>query len=141
MRKFLTYFLVVAGLVLGLAIPVLAHESRPVFINITEQEENLFSVQWQVPPSVPAFNYPSVALPESCQAVAPERIMPGSGAYARQRPFLCAGGLSGKEIGISFPVLNPSVTTLIRLELLTGETHTRLLSPKESLWQVPEKAQ
>ncbi|MEE8296129.1 MAG: HupE/UreJ family protein [Sphingomonadales bacterium] len=123
---------------LGFAGPVSAHESRPVFIDIVEQEENLFSVGWQVPPSVPYFNYPSVVLPESCEAMAPERIIPGSGAYARQRLFLCTEGLSGLEVGVSFPVLNPSVTTLIRLELLSGEKHTRLLSPKESLWRVPE---
>jgi len=138
-RKFLIYFLVVAGFVLGLTIPVLAHESRPVFININETDVNLFSVRWQVPPSVPVFNYPSVVLPEACVAVAPERIIPGSGAYERQRSFLCAGGLSGLEVGVSFPVLNPSITTLIRLQLLTGETHTGLLSPKESLWRVPER--
>lgn len=137
--KVFAYTLVLAGFMLGLAAPVSAHESRPVFIDISEQEPNLFSVGWQVPPSVPAFNYPSVVLPESCEAMAPERILPGSGAYARQRPYFCSEGLSGQKIGISFPVLNPSVTTLIRLEFITGEKHTRLLSPKESLWLVPER--
>ena len=139
MTRLFTHLVILFGLVLGFALPSVAHESRPVFIDIVEQEENLFSVQWQVPPSVPDFNFPSVVLPEACEAMAPSRIIPGSGAYARQRPFLCAGGLSGKEVGVLFPVLNPSVTTLIRLELLSGEKHTRLLSPKESLWQVPER--
>lgn len=139
MARFFTWLFILFVLVVGLPVSAIAHESRPIFIDIVETDVNLFSVQWQVPPSVPDFNYPSVVLPESCEAMAPERIMPGSGAYARQRPFLCLGGLSGQEVGISFPVLNPSVTTLIRLELLSGEKHTRLLSPKESIWLVPER--
>ncbi len=85
MGKVFAYILVLAGFMLGLAAPVSAHESRPVFIDIVETDVNLFSVGWQVPPSVPDFNYPSVVLPESCEAIAPERIIPGSGAYARQR--------------------------------------------------------
>jgi len=145
MARLITRLLILLGLVLGFAalvsaIPeVSAHESRPVFIGLTEQEPDLFLVQWQVPPSVPEFNYPSVILPETCVATAPERIVPGSGAYARQRPYLCTGGLSGLDVGVSFPVMNPSITTLIRLQLLSGEKHTRLLSPKESLWRVPAR--
>ena len=138
MNRFFIQLFILFILVFGVSGLAIAHESRPVFIDIVEQEENLFSVQWQVPPSVPDFNFPSVVLPEACKAVAPERIMAGSGAYARQRSFFCEDGLSGQEVGVSFPVLNPSVTTLIRVELLSGEKHTRLLSPNESMWLVPE---
>ncbi len=40
---------------------------------------------------------------------------------------------------IRFPVLNPSVSSLFRLQRLSGETVTTLLSPKERIWRVPAR--
>jgi hypothetical protein len=39
---------------------------------------------------------------------------------------------------MSFPVYNPSINTVIRVELLSGERFAHALTPKEESWRVPE---
>ena len=43
-----------------------AHESRPLYVEITEVQSELFSVNWKVPKSLPDSNIPEPILPESC---------------------------------------------------------------------------
>jgi hypothetical protein len=116
-----------------------AHESRPLYVEITERAAELFEVQWRAPLSVPAFNVPEVVLPEACAPLAPRVTIEDPGAHVRRRLHRCAGGLSGREVEIRYPVLNPSVTTLVRFERASGETHTTLLGPDEASWRVPER--
>ena len=42
-----------------------AHESRPLFVEITETSPGVYELQYKIPASVPDFNLPVVSLPES----------------------------------------------------------------------------
>lgn len=121
MRLCLLVFLsLAAGLVYG-------HESRPFYIDIIEQSPQHFKVSSKVPASVPSYNKPTIVLAEGCQFT------------IRQKLFNCQTELAGTELEISFPLMNPSISTLIRLKFLNGQLHTGRLGPKQSRWLIPKK--
>jgi hydrogenase/urease accessory protein HupE len=117
---------------------VWAHESRPLYVEINETKPESFIVKWKTPRSVPAFNIPRLILPENCVQSGHELSFTISDAFLKQGTYGCTGGIAGGEIGLEFPVLNPSVSTLIRLQMLNGEKRTKLLTPGENEWQVPQ---
>ncbi|MGB5375967.1 MAG: hypothetical protein WBN15_19460, partial [Polyangiales bacterium] len=49
-----------------------AHESRPLYIEITEKAPLLFSVRWKIPPSVDVRNAPEIRMAEGCVAATGE---------------------------------------------------------------------
>ena len=132
--KQLQYLL--AAVLLCNPIIVQAHDNRPLFVEIIEREHGLFTVHWGAPQSLPALNIPRVVLPSNCLAVAPGPAQAEFG-YANSRLQRCQGGLDGKQIEIRYPVLNPSLSTLIRLRWNSGESHSALLAPHESTFVVP----
>lgn len=115
-----------------------AHESRPLYIEINESEPEFYSVNLKSPMSIPEFNIPKLVAPDSCIQSGEEIFTRDAGSWLIKYQFNCKGGLTGKKIGIKYPALNPSVSTLLRLNTLSGEKHTRLLNPNEGEWQVPD---
>ncbi|MBB6520874.1 HupE/UreJ family protein [Pseudoteredinibacter isoporae] len=106
-----------------------AHESRPFYIDIRETKAGEFSLLARVPESVPAFNRPKIELPDFCQYQQP--------GQASSRMFSCSQGIEGAELAIVYPLVNPSISTLIRLQRANGQIHNARLGPKQSHWQVP----
>jgi hydrogenase/urease accessory protein HupE len=63
--------------------------------------------------------------------------MEGAGIDAGSCAALSAP-LSGRSVGIEFPVINPSLSTLYKIKLANGEEHLRILKPSETGWTVPD---
>lgn len=114
---------------------VSAHDTRPLYIEINEQENNAFSVMWKVPITVAATNIPDISLPDTCQAVGPAT----GGKTTRRQMYRCTTNLSNESIAISYPRYNPSISALIHFTRMSGETYSVVLSPEQTVWQVPEK--
>ena len=112
-----------------------AHESRPLYVQITERAPNTFAVTWKIPPSALAVTSPKVVMPKSCSASAP----PAGSRLIKRQLFKCKSDLSGETIQVVFPGYNPSISTLFRFERLSGEKHTAIQSPKAPVWRVPDK--
>lgn len=113
------------------------HESRPVFVQVLEQASGQFQLQWKIPFTVPATSFPSVIMPESCVADAPAALKRQTDAFLKRQSFHCQYQLSGQELGIDFPGVNPSVSTLFQVKLLSGEEYTRILKPGVNRWLLP----
>lgn len=113
-----------------------AHESRPLYVEITEDEPLVFTVQWKTPPSVAGGNTPEITLPPSCKLAGP--TSPSSGAVKR-RTYLCAEDPSGQTIGITYPIFNPSVSTLVRISWHSGQSHSLLGTPDETRLEIPAR--
>jgi hypothetical protein len=122
----------------GLASQVLAHDSRPNFIEIIETDPGLFSVQWKVPASVPNAALPTIGMPDTCTTDDLRAMQQAGGAHVGRQNYRCPEGLSGQSININFPILNPSLSTLFQVRLANGEQHVRVLKPDESEWLVPD---
>jgi hypothetical protein len=129
---------VVLALALTLAGPALADDVPPVQVQIKEREPGAFLVQWFVPSVIPAQAMPHPELPAHCRPDGERVVLSQSGGWLNRQAYRCPGGLAGHTIGIRYPVPNPSVRTVMRLELLSGERFAHALAAMESAWQVPE---
>jgi hypothetical protein len=114
-----------------------SHEGRPVNIQIKEREPGLFLVQWQVPKALPVEAMPSPVLPEPCRSEGERTVVDRPGAWLNRQLYRCPEGLAGKTLEIHYPLHNPSLTTLVRVELLTGERYAHVLGPAERSWRIP----
>jgi hydrogenase/urease accessory protein HupE len=112
-----------------------AHESRPLFVEIVEKAPNAFAVTWKIPPSTLAVTSPVVVMPEVCTASSP----PGGTQLVKRQLFRCKSDLSGKRVHIEFPRYNPSISTLFRLQRLSGKKHTAIQGPNDPAWTVPDR--
>ena len=115
-----------------------AHESRPLYIELTEKAPLVFSVQWKIPPSVQVQNAPDVSMVDQCVSSTAE---PPEGAALRSvqhRTYRCEADPAGTALQIHYPLFNPSVSALVRISRLSGERHSVLASPDETKVIIPE---
>jgi hypothetical protein len=123
-----------------LASSALADGVRPVTVQVKERESGAFLVQWLVPKQLPPRAIPSPVLPDSCRASGDRAVTERAGAWSLRQLYRCPDGLSGQELRIDYPFVNVTVSTLLRVELLSGERYARMLNPGEHSWRVPEAA-
>jgi hydrogenase/urease accessory protein HupE len=129
------YFTVIAVLVLSCNGH--AHDARPNYVQVDETNALTFNVTWKVPASVPGGALPYPTFPADC-VTERQPIWHQVGAeYIGQQEFRCSEPLSGRHVGIEFPIVNPSLSTLYRIHFANGEEHLRILKPDESQWAVP----
>jgi hydrogenase/urease accessory protein HupE len=114
-----------------------AHDSRPTFVDIIEMQPNVFSVQWKIPATVPDAALPTIGMPESCTTDARLAMQQSGGAYQGRLVYNCPEGLSGREVRIEFPIINPSLSSLFQVRLANGEQYVKILKPEENSWTVP----
>lgn len=115
-----------------------AHDARPNFVEIIETDANVFSVQWKIPATVPDAALPTISMPENCTTDARLAMQQSGGAYQGRLVYNCPDGLSGHELRIEFPVINPSLSSLFQVRLANGEQYVKILKPDESSWTVPD---
>ena len=112
------------------------HESRPLYIELSERDGGIFAMQWRTPASVPRNNLPDVTLPD-CESASPVGTTRGSGGPVSQRLYHCDEGLADAALEIRYPLFNPSVSTLLRVTWANGETRSVLASPNEATIALP----
>ena len=118
------------------SIPVFAHDSRPLFINITENSERTVMVSWKAPPTVNRNDAPRIAL-SGCDVSLTKPVrqrLTGSEIYA------CDKGLPESTLLIDYPSFNPSIAALVRIEFRDGQTRSIILDPGRSEWRIPPPA-
>ena len=128
-----------AGLLLGLSLLAAmgdahAHDARPLAVSIVEQAKNLYRIVVRVPPTLDAVNTPRVVWPDECDVRATSTPSTDAGDTGL---VTCANGLDGRTIKITYPIYNPSITTLIRVQAADGTVETAVLPPDELEWTVP----
>ncbi len=118
---------------------ILAHESRPLFIEITEVESGIYQLQYKVPSTIPDFNFPEITLSESFKAFDSGSLHRTAQGFIKKQRFSSSTSLNGSDIRIRYPVMNPSVSCIIKIVLLNGQKFNKLLGPDELIWTVPEE--
>jgi hypothetical protein len=134
--KFKTLLGAVSAVALS-AVPAAADDVRPVQIQIREREPGSFLVQWRVPQVIPVRAMPTPVLPDHCEPEGERVVIEQSGSWINRQTYRCSEGIAGYEVGIRYPVPNPSITTVFRVELLSGERFAHALDPLEESWLVP----
>lgn len=113
---------------------VSAHDARPLSVAILEQSSGVYRVVVRAPPTLEAVNVPRLVWPEPCVVREESSLRAQTGASSL---VACRDGLAGLTLGVDYPVYNPSLTTLFRLELASGSTRTAVLPPDELEWTIP----
>ena len=133
-------FLLTLSLVAGVTLSsrARAHESRPLYIEVSEKAPLHFSVQWKIPPSVDLRNAPEILLAERCVPTTGEAAMTANRGSVRRQTYRCDEDPAGTALQIEYPLYNPSVSTLVRVSRQSGEVHSVLASPEQTEVIIPE---
>jgi hypothetical protein len=110
-----------------------AHDSRPLAVTLLETTSGVYRVATAMPPSLDIANLPRVVWPDTCR----QRDDAMTTSEAAASVIVCQGGLTGRTIRIAYPIYNPAITTLFRLELENGTRRSAVLPPDELEWTVP----
>ncbi len=114
-----------------------AHETRPVFLELSETMPGRFDGQWRVPSQ---FGIPLPVEPvfdERCEVVGSTLVSMQDQLSASARFTLtCASGLSGSRITLA-GLNNTQVDGLVRVHFISGELVGTLLHPGQADYEVP----
>lgn len=105
----------------ALAPAALAHDSRPVAVNLVEMAPNIFRLSHIVPASVEQENLPRVSL--SCAI--------------EDRLYKCSDA-STPVLEINYPKANPSLATVITFSRQNGVREVTVLPPGVEQWQITQ---
>jgi len=126
-------------LTLALASVAAADMGPPVHMQITETEEGLYTVQWRVPKALPPRAVPTPELPETCGPTTDDaEVVNQPGAWLFEAQWRCETSLTGQVVGMAYPYPDLSLTTVIRVDLLSGDRFAHVLNQGEGSWQLPE---
>jgi hypothetical protein len=115
--------------------------AQPVKVHIVEREPGLYAVRWQVPKVLPVHAMPVPVLGEDAEPVGTRIITDQPGGWTNRQSFRISGELFGGKVGLRYPYHNPSLSALIRIDLLSGEQYAHWLNPADEYWQVPAGSQ
>ncbi len=129
----------VALVALGSGSVAVADMGPPVHMQITEAEEGLYTVQWRVPKALPPRAVPRPRLPETCSPTTDDAdVINQPAAWLVEAQWRCETSLAGQVVGMDYPYPDLSLTTVIRIDLLSGDRFAHVLNQGEGSWQLPE---
>ena len=122
-------------LILSYAVPAIAHEMRPGYLELTETAEDRFAVTWKVPMKGGGVMRLSPELPAHCNEQSPPSRRLLQAAMLKQWSVICSGGISQGVIHIEG--LSETLTdVLVRIEYLGGTTQTTRLTAQQPQFTV-----
>ena len=113
-----------------------AHDSRPLFIQVEETSQNIAHLTWKTPPSIQPQHAPLIILSSPCTAFQKEI---GAQRLSGSTFYNCPDGVADIELHITYPLYNPSISSLVRIKFISGEQHTNILTPSLSKWHIPAR--
>ena len=125
--------LILVGLCCANAPVAFAHDGRPLFIDVREAGADSVRLAWKAPPVVSPDNAPLVSL-AGCNALRQSRVRP---RLAGAELYSCENGVAGKSLTMDYPLFNPAVPPLVRVEFADGETRSSILEPDVREWVIP----
>jgi len=111
-----------------------AHDSRPLYVEITETPNGQIHLSIKLPPSLGAMQTPKVLLGKPCYMLADTQKISLQG----QNVYACPQGLDDVKMSITYPSFNPSLSTFVKVKFNTGEIRTALMGPAKTEWFIPK---
>ena len=119
--------------------PLLSHADvgPPAHLRITEREPGLFILQWRVPKVLPPRAVPLPDLPETCEPAGKHSVDDQAGAWLFTQNWRCEASLAGQTVNMRYPFADLALTTVVRVDLLSGDRFAHVLTPGEGPWRLP----
>ena len=116
--------------------PAQAHESRPAYLEINQNQSGQYELLWKIPRMGDLVLPLSVVLPEACTDAVPGAKYALPGAAVERRLIDCGdAGLDGRTIGVRG--LSATITdVLVRVQTQDGQTQTVILKPQSPTFEV-----
>ena len=120
-------------------VSVYAHESRPLYIQITEADNGNLLVKINIPNTVGKNNLPQLILPENFSEIEGfQEIRYTSNGYIVYYQYKGnTASLRGKTLYIKYPKFNPAITSFIQLNTADKKTETIVLGPEKQAFVIP----
>ena len=114
---------------------VLAHETRPAYLEIKETSPSHYDILWRTPVNA-GMRLPIVLqLPADAKNVSSPVVQELTDSLVERRSVEVPGGLAGKRI--EFVGLQGTITdVLVRVELLDGRESTTIVHPSQSWYEM-----
>ncbi len=119
--------------------PAMAHDGRPLSVEIIAQSGHFYVARMRVPPSVPIANIPKLIWPADCIVLsddATELASEGRETISTS----CRDSLQGQQIRVAYPVFNPALPTVFQFHAAGSADIIRVLPPEQAGWRVPRAA-
>jgi len=125
---------------LTLILPALAGADMgpPVHMQISETEDGLYTVRWRVPKALPPRAVPKPMLPEGCRLTTDPTVTNQPTAWLVEADWRCETSLAGQSVGMDYPYPDLSLTTVVRVDLLSGDRFAHVLGQGDESWRLPE---
>ena len=124
--------------VLLVACPAWAHESRPAYLEINEIGSGRYSVLWRTPVTAGMPLPVRLQMPPAVQDLSPPVVRDLSDSRIESRLIESQGGLAGKRI--DFVGLQGTITdVLVRVELANGVQSNVLVHPSNAWVDIPRE--
>ncbi len=119
------------AILVGAALPALAHEVRPGYLQLREIAPNAYAVLWKLPLSAAAGQRLAPVLPPNCRPTSEVVSWRGPVSIIERWTVACDGGLQGRPLSIDG--LEATLTeVLVRVEDADGAARTAMLRPQAS---------
>jgi hydrogenase/urease accessory protein HupE len=129
--------LLVLLLGLGTTAPAAAHEFRPGYLELREQDPSTFALLWKRPSGGEVEIRIVPVVPAGCSLSGPARQQLTPGAVVVRGTLSCSGGLAGKTIRIEG--LETTLTdVLVRVQHADGRVESQLLRPASPAFTLGE---
>jgi hydrogenase/urease accessory protein HupE len=109
-----------------LALPVGAHDAKPVFVDVQQVDSTDYVIRLRVPPAVEPDNLPTLAWSDGCSVTNP-----------RGTQLRCRNDDIVPAFTLVYPRGNPSLALAVRLQPLQGEDRWQVLPPDQLRWSAP----
>ncbi len=106
----------------------LADDFRPLYVELNEANHGQYTFRIKLPPGIPASNQPGIQFPGFCNP------QPG-----RSNTYTCSEDIAGEVMSIRYPGYAVPNSSVIKMNFLTGESHTITMTGGDLEWQIPEK--
>lgn len=131
--------LCISFILLLFAVNLSAHESRPLFIQIEENAMGAFTLKVNTPNSVAENNLPDILFPAdfTTQDSLGTLRKTQSGFLQTLQFEVPKSGIKGQAFHIQFPKFNPSITSIVQIDLQNEDTQTLVIGPDKNQFLIP----
>lgn len=120
--------------VLLFAVGAHAHEVRPAYFEVIEQQDGVYSLTWKQPSLAEARIAIDPQLPATCTPLGERTMEVADGAYVARWQVRCPGGLGGQTIRI-VGLERTLTSTFVRTQLADGRTIAGVVQASEPAFQ------
>jgi hydrogenase/urease accessory protein HupE len=111
-----------------------AHEVRPAYLEIIEQQDGVYSLTWKQPALAEARIAIDPQLPAACTSLGERHVQVSDGALVARWQTRCPGGLAGQTIRIA-GLERTLTSTFVRAELADGRTISGVVQASDPSFQ------